>query len=79
VFVASPTGAGNSQLWALDATTGALLNGGTPVLNTAHLLRMPPVIDGEWMYVLDQGGDLYGLTILPVTPASKVRASRTVH
>jgi outer membrane protein assembly factor BamB len=63
VFVASPTAAGTSQLWALDATTGGLLHGGQPVLTTAHLMRMPPVIDGNWMFVIDQGGDLYALTI----------------
>jgi len=69
VFVASPTTAGKSQLWALDATTGTVLNGGAPVFTTASLLRMPPVIDGKWMYLLDQGGDLYGLSLDVSVPA----------
>ncbi len=65
VFVASPTAVGTSQLWAVDARTGAVLNGGAPILTTSNLMRMPPVIDGKWMYVLDQGGNLYGLTLDP--------------
>jgi hypothetical protein len=64
VFVASPTASG-SQMWALDATTGAVLHGGTPIFTTPNLVRMPPVIDGQWMYVLDQGGNLFGYTINP--------------
>ncbi len=72
VFVATPTAAGTSQFWALDATTGALLNGGVPILTTGNLVRMPPVVDGKWLYVIDQGGNLYGLTIDPAVP--KVQA-----
>ncbi len=68
VFVSSPTIDGKSQLWALDATTGTVLNNGMPVLTTAALMRMPPVVDGEWLYVLDQGGDLYGLTLKADVP-----------
>ena len=79
VFVSSPTAAGTSQLWALDATTGAVLNGGTPVLTTSNLMRMPPVIDGKWMYVLDQGGNLYGLTIDPNIAHVKARFQQTAE
>jgi hypothetical protein len=50
-------------LWALDASTGALLNGGKPVLLTGDHIRVPPVVDGLWVYVQDNGADLYGLTI----------------
>ncbi len=71
VFVSSPTVDGKSQLWALDATTGTVLNNGNPVLTTAALMRMPPVIDGEWLYVLDQGGDLYALTLKADVPSIK--------
>jgi outer membrane protein assembly factor BamB len=71
VFVASPQSTGKSQLWALDATTGNVLNGGTPILTTPNLVRMPPVVDGQWMYVIDQGGHLYGLTIDSSVPAKQ--------
>jgi outer membrane protein assembly factor BamB len=63
VFVATPLATGRSQLWALDAVTGSVLNGGAPVLTTPNLVRMPPVVDGRWVYVIDQGGHLYGLTV----------------
>ncbi len=68
IFVASPTAGGTSQLWAVDATDGNVLNGGAPLLTTANLMRMPPVVDGLWVYVMDQGGNLYGLTIDPKVP-----------
>ncbi len=71
VFVSSPTSAGRSQLWAIDATTGTVLNGGAPILTTANLMRVPPTVDGQWIYVLDQGGNLYGLTIDPTVPSTK--------
>ncbi len=71
VFVSSPTAGGRSQLWALDATTGNVLNNGTPILTTANLMRVPPTVDGQWIYVLDQGGNLYGLTIDPNVPSTK--------
>jgi hypothetical protein len=50
-------------VWAVDAASGPVLNGGKPILTTPGILRMPPTIDGNWVYVLDNGGDLYGLTI----------------
>jgi outer membrane protein assembly factor BamB len=78
VFVASPTSGGRSQLWALDATTGAVLNGGAPVFTTANLLRMPPVIDGKWMYLLDQGGNLYGLSLDLSVPAIAATLQQSV-
>jgi hypothetical protein len=56
-------------LWALDASTGALLNGGKPVLLTADHLRVPPVVDGKWVFVQDDGASLYGLTLDPSVPA----------
>jgi len=79
VFVASPTAAGTSQLWAIDATTGAVLNAGAPVLTTANLLRMPPVVDGKWIYVMDQGGHLYGLTIDPKVRAVKPKFQQSLE
>jgi len=68
VFVASPMASGRSQLWAIDATNGTVLNGGSPLLTTAAFVRMPPVVDGQWLYVQDQGGNLYGLTINASVP-----------
>jgi outer membrane protein assembly factor BamB len=80
VFVASPTTTGKSQLWALDATTGTVLNGGAPVFTTANLLRMPPVVDGKWIYLLDQGGHLYGLSLDLSVPAIAATLQQTeVH
>jgi len=66
----SPAGSGGGAVWALDASTGAVLNGGTPLIITGAALRMPPTIDGNWLYVLDNNGDLYGLTIDQTVPAS---------
>lgn len=50
-------------LWVLDATTGNVLNGGKPLLTTPDVIRMPPVIDGAWMWVLDNSGNFYGFTL----------------
>lgn len=71
VFVASPLASGRSQLWAIDATNGTVLNGGSPLLTTAAFVRMPPVVDGQWVYVQDQSGNLYGLTINQSAPTIK--------
>ena len=56
-------GANGGALWALDARTGALLGGGKPILHTPDHIRMAPVIDGKWVFVIDDNADLYGLTI----------------
>jgi hypothetical protein len=71
VFVASPTAAGTSQVWALDATNLNVLNGASPLFTTSALVRMPPTIDADWMYVMDQGGHLYAYTVDPNVPALK--------
>jgi hypothetical protein len=52
-------------LWALDASSGALLNGGNPIITTASQIRMGPVVDGDWVYVFDNNSDFYALTIDP--------------
>jgi hypothetical protein len=54
-------GAGNG-VWALDATTGVILNGGQPFLQTGGVMRMPVTIDGDWVFVIDNNGNLYGFT-----------------
>jgi len=65
----------------VSATTGAVLNGGNPVLITGDSIRMAPTVDGLWMWVSDQSGNLYGLTLDPsvlakpaVTPVRLRRA-----
>jgi hypothetical protein len=66
------TGSGGS-LWALNASTGAILNGGVPVLQTSGYLRMAPTIDGNWLFVLDNNGNMYGLTVDPNYKAIAVK------
>jgi hypothetical protein len=53
----------HGALWALDASTGTVLNGGKPLLITSGPLRMPVTIDGDWLFVLDNNGTMYGLTL----------------
>jgi hypothetical protein len=50
-------------VWLEDATTGAVLDGGLPLVRTPNDVRMAPVVDGNWVYVLDNGGNLYGFTL----------------
>ena len=61
----APPGSGRGALWALDASTGAVLNGGKPLIYTNAPLRVPPTIDGNWVFVLDNSGNMYGLTLDP--------------
>jgi hypothetical protein len=56
------TGVGGA-VWLEDASTGAVLRGGLPLLRTPNDVRMAPIVDGDWVYVLDNGGNLYGLTL----------------
>lgn len=67
VFAGSVNGTGGS-VWAINASTGAILNGGKPLLQTSGNLRVPPTIDGNWVFVLDNSGNMYGLTIDPGYP-----------
>jgi hypothetical protein len=52
-------------VWLQDATTGAVLGGGRPLVRTPNDVRMAPVADGDWVYFVDNGGYLYGFTIDP--------------
>jgi hypothetical protein len=61
-------------LWALDATTLTVLNGGLPLLITGDNIRMAPVVDGNWLWVIDNSGNVYGLTTNPSVP--KIAARR---
>ena len=71
----TPAGA----LWAVDATTGAVLGGGKPVLTTGDNIRMAPSADGLWLWVLDDSGNLSALTVDPTVKAiaAKVGDRRT--
>jgi hypothetical protein len=63
ICCAPPTGgAEGGALWMIDASTGNVLNGGLPLLFTDGPPRAPPTIDGDWVFVLDYSGNLYGLT-----------------
>jgi hypothetical protein len=70
------TGNYGGALWALDASSGALLNGGNPILTTPSQIRMGPVVDGDWVYLFDNTGHLYGLTIDGSFPAIADRFRR---
>jgi hypothetical protein len=70
----SGPGQGEGALWAVDASTGAVLNGGLALIYTAGPIRVPPTIDGNWIFVLDNNGDLYALTIDPNYPAMQTRS-----
>jgi hypothetical protein len=60
----------NGALWAVDATTGSVLNGGKPLVITGDNIRMAPSADGQWVFVLDGSGNFYGLTIDPSVKAA---------
>jgi hypothetical protein len=51
-----------TTVWALNASTGTILNSGQPFLHTGGSMRMPVTIDGNWVFVIDNNGNLYGLT-----------------
>jgi outer membrane protein assembly factor BamB len=72
VFAGTVDGTGG-DVWAVNASTGAVLNGGQPVLKTSGNLRVPPTIDGNWIFVLDYNGNMYGLTIDPSYPKIQSR------
>jgi hypothetical protein len=59
----APAGGGRGAVWAISASSGAVLNGGLPLFYTDAPVRAPPTIDGDWIYVVDISGDLYGLTL----------------
>jgi outer membrane protein assembly factor BamB len=64
VFAGTLNGTGG-YVWAVDASTGTVLNGGNPLLQTSGNMRLPVTIDGNWLFVLDYSGNLYGLTTDP--------------
>jgi hypothetical protein len=70
----APTGPGDGALWALDASTGVVLNGGKPLIYTSGSLRVPPTIDGNWIFILDNNGTMYALTIDASIPTAAAKA-----
>ncbi len=78
VLMGTPDGAaGNPSgaVYAIDAQSGAVLNGGAPILRTGGPVRMAPVVDGDWIFVFDNNGNLYSLTVDPNFARSSVRRS----
>ncbi len=69
----APPGGGGGAVWALDASSGAVLNGGNPIIITAAPLRVPPTIDGDWIFVLDNAGNMYALTLDPKYTATSTK------
>jgi hypothetical protein len=66
-------GTANGAVWAIDAKTGAVLGGGKPVLHTGSNIRMAPSVDGLWVYVYDNSGNFYALTVDPTVKAVTVQ------
>jgi len=70
----APAGSVGGAIWALDASTGTVLNGGTPLLLTQGVMRMPATIDGWWMYIIDNAGHLYAFTLDPTYSANSAKS-----
>ncbi len=66
-----------ATVFELNASSGAILNGGAPFLTTSGSMRMPVTIDGNWVFVIDNSGDLYGFTTDTRFPAIQAK-SRTL-
>jgi hypothetical protein len=71
-----PTNAPYEAIWAVDASSGALLGGGRPIFRADGNFRMAPVLSGDWMYAFDGDGALYGLTLDPTVPTIKQQVMR---
>jgi hypothetical protein len=78
VMAAVPDVGGGGSLYALNAASGNLLNGGNPILNTGDIDLMAPTVSGQWIYVLDNSGNLYGLTVDPSIAAKPATRGRRV-
>jgi outer membrane protein assembly factor BamB len=72
VFAGTVNGTGG-DVYAIDASTGSVLNGGKSLLHTSANIRMPATIDGNWVFVLDNSGNLYGLTTDPAFAAIQTK------
>jgi hypothetical protein len=67
------SGTASGAVWAIDASSGTVLNNQKPILITGANIRMAPSVDGLWVYVLDGAGNFYGLTIDPTVQAKTVK------
>jgi hypothetical protein len=72
-------GALSGALWAVNATTGAVLNGANPIVITSDDIRMAPSADGDWIFLVDNSGNLYGLTVDPNYKPITAKAGQRVR
>jgi hypothetical protein len=72
-------GALGGALWAVNGNTGAVLNGGSPLVVTGDNIRMAPSADGDWVFLLDNSGNMYGFTIDSNYKAIAAKAGRRVN
>lgn len=72
-------GAVSGALWAVDAATGIVLNGGKPIVITGDNIRMAPSADGDWVFLLDNSGNMYGFTVDPTIKAVTVSAGQRAN
>ena len=63
--ISGPGGA----LWAIDASNGTVLNGGKPIVITGDVIRMAPIVDGNWVFVVDNSANLFAFTTDSSVPA----------
>ncbi len=61
-------------LWAVDASAGTVY-GGKQLFATNGNIRMPPTVDGLWVWVYDTSGTLYAFTVDPTVPAASFKRS----
>jgi hypothetical protein len=71
-------GAVQGALWAIDGKSPNVLNGGKPLLITGDNIRMAPSVDGLWIYLMDDSGNLYGLTVDPNVKGIAARPGRRI-
>jgi hypothetical protein len=82
----SPNGSGGcgtpnavgGALWAVNATSGTVLNGGNPIVITGDNIRMAPSADGDWLFLIDDSGNAYGFTVDPSYKAIAAKAAQHV-
>jgi hypothetical protein len=77
ILVGVPQTSGGT-IYAVDAASGNLLNGANPIFSTGDIDLMPPTVSGQWIYLLDNSGNLYGLTVDPAVQAMPASHGRRV-
>ncbi len=58
----APSSTVNGAVWAVNSKSGEVLGNAKPIVITDQNVRMAPTVDGQWMFVLDDGGNLYALS-----------------